>query len=334
MRRFTNRIKVTSALAALLLASLPLSASVSASHSNDPEYLLKTGHADEAINLLQKRLNETNFKMDATSYNLLCRVYLAVQKLDNAVKACETSVRLDPTSSQFHLWLGRAYGMKAEKVNPFSAFGLARRAREQFEKAVELNGDDTLARTDLAEFYFEAPGIVGGGKDKALQQAETMQAKDAAAAYWVKAKVAEKNKDAQEAEDNFKKAIEASGNDAEMWVALASFYRRQERMEEMDWAINRAVDSQKAKTNAFVDAASVLYRAGRSLPLAAQLLVKYLSGPQKTEEAPAFQAHFLLGQILEKQGDRDGARKQYEEALKLAKDYAPAKDALKHMQEK
>ena len=46
------------------------------------------------------------------------------------------------------------------------------------------------------------------------------------------------------------------------------------------------------------------------------------------EEAPAFKAHFVLGSILEKQGDKKGAAQEYSAALALAKGYSPAQKAL------
>jgi hypothetical protein len=46
------------------------------------------------------------------------------------------------------------------------------------------------------------------------------------------------------------------------------------------------------------------------------------------EEAPPFKAHYMLGTILEKQGDKQGAAKEYEIALAMAKDFGRAKEAL------
>ena len=46
------------------------------------------------------------------------------------------------------------------------------------------------------------------------------------------------------------------------------------------------------------------------------------------EEAPTFQAHYLLGLILEKQGDKAGAAAEYKAALALASDYERARTAL------
>jgi predicted negative regulator of RcsB-dependent stress response len=44
-----------------------------------------------------------------------------------------------------------------------------------------------------------------------------------------------------------------------------------------------------------------------------------------------FRAHFLLGDILLKTGDKDQAAAEYRAALALASTYPPAVEALRHL---
>ena len=55
------------------------------------------------------------------------------------------------------------------------------------------------------------------------------------------------------------------------------------------------------------------------------------NSPEPVEGAPTFEAHYLLGSILEKMGDSQAAVVEYRAALSLAKDYSPAQDALKRL---
>lgn len=316
-------------LSVLFFCSLALSASSNVTNRSAQD-LLNAGRVDEAVSELQKRIaTSTN---DAEAYHLLNRAYYALENWDQAIRTGERAVQLVPNKSEYHLWLGRSYGQKADKASIFSAPGLAKEARRHFEKAVELNGTDVSARSDLAEFYLEAPGIIGGGKDKAKAQADVLARQDPALGHWMNARLAEKEKDFATAEREFKAAGAASNNDPVRWLNLASFYRRQGRYTEMEAAISSAVGKPKKQPNVLVDAASLLLRAGRSLPQAAQLVSRYLSGKEKSEEAPTFHAHYLLGQILEKQGDRSGAIKEYQAALELARDYDAARTALNRLQ--
>src|SRR5246127_5427086 len=95
----------------LLLSTLALGA-------DTPLDLLAAGRVDEAITTLSGRINSS--PNDAASYNLLCRAYFAVNNWDRAISECEKAVSLDPNNSDFHLWLGRAYGEKADSVSFFS----------------------------------------------------------------------------------------------------------------------------------------------------------------------------------------------------------------------
>ena len=63
----------------------------------------------------------------------------------------------------YHLWLGRTLGEVADRANFLSAYSLAKRARSEFEQAVQLDPRNAEALADLGEFYSSAPGVVGGG---------------------------------------------------------------------------------------------------------------------------------------------------------------------------
>src|ERR1700674_2638197 len=173
----------------ILLALLP---SWSAADSADSK-LLAEGRVDDAIASLQRRISKA--PNDAESYNLLCRAYLTLSDWDKGISACEKAVSLDSENAQYNLWLGRIYGEKADHVGFWSAAGLAKKVRNEFETAVRLNPDNADARTDLAEFYLEAPGIVGGGRDKAEAQAQKLASIDPIKAGWVKGRLAENQKD-------------------------------------------------------------------------------------------------------------------------------------------
>ncbi|MGH9651787.1 MAG: tetratricopeptide repeat protein, partial [Terriglobales bacterium] len=226
-----------SASVAILLIALVLPA-VAADSAREQ---LCRGSVDEAIASLQARIQAA--PQDAEAYHLLSRAWLLVEKWDRAVEAAERAVALQPRNSNYHLWLGRAYGNKAEHCNFLCASGLAGKVRTEFEKAVELDPNNIAARTDLAEYYMEAPGIMGGSKDKAREQAGQMQQRDPAAAHWVRARLAEKAKQYDLAEKEFRAAIEASGSPWGAWLNLADFYRSRNRVTELESAVSQAVDA-------------------------------------------------------------------------------------------
>ena len=287
--------------------------------------MLAAGRIDEAISTLNGRLSLA--PTDAESSNLLCRAYFALEDYDRAETPCKKAIALDPTNSRYHLWMGHVYGEKAARANFLAAAGLAGKTRDELQRAVQLNPTDVDARVDLAEYYLEAPGIVGGGQDKARAQARIIGASDPAREHWVYARIAEKNQDNATAELEYHRMIEASHGDSEAWLNLALFFRHQKRYDEMEQTLVRTSQAPMSKPDVLVDIAQNLLRVGRNPILAIQVLHRYLSA-RPVEQAPAFKAHFLLGKLLEKEGDRAQAAREYQASLSLAPQFGEAQQAL------
>jgi len=309
----------------VLLVLLLLIASLTASVADSAKDMLAAGRIDEAITELNGRLSSV--PADAESSNLLCRAYFALEDWNRAESSCRKAASLDPDNGRFHWWLGRVYGEKADRANFLAAAGLAGKVRGEFERAVQLNPKDVDARLDLAEFYLAAPGIVGGGEQKARAQAQFIATVNPAREHWVYARIAEQKKDAATAEREYHQYIDLSQGDAEAWLNLALFLRRQKRFDEMEQAIVKLSQAPMPKLDVLVEASQMLYRAGRNYPFATQLLNRYLAaGP--VEAAPAFKAHHQLGMLLEKQGDKAGAAREYRASLALVRNFGMAQQAL------
>jgi tetratricopeptide (TPR) repeat protein len=306
-----------------LMAVLPLAAADQAAHQ-----LLDQGRVDEALALLEGQVRSA--PENAEAHNLLCRAYLTVDRWDPAIAACERAVKLAPENSDYHLWLGRSYGEKAEHAGALAAGRLALSARDQFETAVRLNPKSVDARGDLADFYLQAPWLLGGGTQKAENQARELATLEPAQADLLRARIAEKNKNWDAAEREYRRAIEDSGGAGGPWLALARFYRRVSRFDEMEQAIARATAPELNRPDLLASAAEILLQSG-NLVGAARLLERYLASPTPSEDEPVFKAHYLLGTVLERQGHPQQAIAHYQAALSLAKDFAPAGSALKRL---
>jgi tetratricopeptide (TPR) repeat protein len=203
--------------------------------------------------------------------------------------------------------------------------------RDEFEKAVHLNPRSAEARTDLAEFYLEAPGIVGGGRDKAAAQAQSLLTIDPARAHWINARIAEKNHDYETAEKEYRSEIEVTHGSASAWLNLGLFYRHRQQWDDMERALLNLRSAPLDTPDALVDAADILIRQQRNVPAAIDLLRSYLKSGSRVEQAPEFRVHYLLGTANEKLGDKLAAAAEYRAALDLAKEYQPAKQALQRV---
>ncbi len=290
-----------------------------------PEQLIASGSVDYAIHTLSGH-------NDPASLNLLSRAYYAIEQWDNAVTNGEKAATQRPDNAMYHLWLGREYGQKAANVNPLSAASFAKKTKAEFEQAVKLDPANVQARADLSEYYTDAPSFMGGGLDKAREQATQVAKYDEATSHWILSLVAEKEKNYSEAESQLQQAIKVAKNPAQYWMNLGSFYRRRARLDDMQKAISQALAQPNKSAEVYYNAASELFQSGKDFSSAIQYLKQYLSSGAMVEDAPAFRAHYLLGQIYEKMGNKPEAAADYKSSLALASGFAPASKALARVQ--
>jgi tetratricopeptide (TPR) repeat protein len=289
---------------------------------------LQSGQADRAISILRSLPGpEAN---SAEAHGIQCRVLFALEQWDPAEPECEKAVALDWQNSMNHLWLGRVLGERADNASFVFAYGLAKRARGEFEQAVQLNPRNAEALADLGEFYYSAPGVVGGGTAKAQGVAAQLDKVDPARAHELRASIAQENHDFVTAEREFRQAIAASAHPAFQWMRLASFFRRNKRYQEMSTALQSgkaaAERDRQHSAVALFNGASVLIRANQNPSLAIKMLQEYLGSTEQTEEAPAFVAHTWLARLYKQTGDAAGAARERTAALALASTYRPAQD--------
>jgi len=288
---------------------------------------LQAGQADRALTLLQSL--PASAANTGEAHNLRCRVLFTLEQFEAAKNECEQAVALDAQNSNYHLWLGRTLGEMADRANFMSAYALAKRARSEFEQAAQLDPRNADALADLGEFYSSAPGVVGGGMDKAANVASQLDRVDPARAHELRAAIARENRDMNTAERELKAAVAASPHPAFQWMRLASFYRKVKRYAEMENAVQSGWTAAQHDSHAAValfNGASVLIKANRNTPLAIKMLEAYLASPSATEEAPAFTARVWLARLRAQTGDAAGARRERAEALALAQGYKPAQD--------
>jgi tetratricopeptide (TPR) repeat protein len=294
---------------------------------SDVNAALQAGEADRALTLLGSLPPQA--ANSAEAHNLHCRVLFTLEQWEAANTECAQAVNMDRNNSNYHLWYGRTLGESADRASFISAYGLAKHARAEFELAVQLDPRNAEALADLGEFYSEAPGVVGGGTDKAAGVAAQLDHVDPARAHELRSAIARQNKDLETAEKELKEAIAVSGHPAFQWMRLASFYRKLKRWPEMENAVESGFTAAQHDPHAGValfNGASVLIKANSNPTLAIRMLEAYLAAPAATEEAPAFAARVWLARLLAQSGNEDGARRERAAAIAMAQEYKPAQD--------
>lgn len=288
---------------------------------------LQAGQADKALSLIAS-LPEAG-QDNADALNIACRVEFALGQWDAAVRNCEHAVRLEGQNADFHMWLGRALGEKANKASFLTAFSLGKRVLAEFQTAARLDPRDAAALADLGAFYVEAPSVVGGGLDKAESVAKQLDRVDAPRAAELRARIAQERGDFGAAEDDYKKSIAVSRHPALQWSNLARFYQQRKRWDDMESALHNCIGAAAHDPHsgvALYDGAGVLISAKHDLPLAIRMLQDYLAAPSRSEEAPAFVAYSRLSELQQNMGDAASAQASQAAALEMAREYKPAQD--------
>jgi len=263
---------------------------------------------------------------------LLAKSYLELQEHDPAIKSAEKAVAIDPRNSIYHEWLGRAYGEKADHASWFSAISLAKKTRKEFEAAVQLDGKNYSARQALIEFDCSAPGIVGGGEEKALPQIKQLAEMDAAEGHYAAGNCRRQKKDFTVADEEFALALESNPKSKELIYDIGDYAVRRGQPERL------LAVAEAGERVAPGDPRGKFYR-GVALVLkkenakeAERLLSEYAKkAPMRSGYPRPAVAQVWLGRLFENQGRMEDAAKEFESALKLDPRNKMAQEALKRL---
>ncbi len=262
---------------ACLAAGITANAQIPAATLTQANTYLQTGQADKALALLTP-LPTSGAGADQAQ-NLLCRVRFQLQQWSQAAAECQQAVNLNNKNSDYHMWLGRVLGQQASHASFISAYGDAKKSLAAMQMAAQLNPQNGPALSDLGDYYAQAPGIAGGGTDKAQQVASQLDKMDPARAAQLRGDIAMQQKNYTAAEQYYKQAASASPTPADDWTTLASFYRGRQQWPHLDTAIQSCISAAAKDKNAgpgLYDGAGVLIAAKRNPQLAEQMLQNYL----------------------------------------------------------
>jgi tetratricopeptide (TPR) repeat protein len=235
---------------------------------------------------------------DAAAWELIGKNYYGQADYKKATDALERALALDPSNGELVLWLGRAYGRRAETSSPLTAPGYASKTRQYFERATQMNPNNLEGLSDLFEYYLEAPGFLGGGLDKAARIAEQMSRLNASEGYWAQAKLAEKRKEYHTAEDHLRQAIAAAPAQIGRLIDLAKLFTRQGKNKEADQSLAQAELVAPNSPRLIYARAEIYVRSRRNLDVARQLLKQYMSMSLTPDDPSRADAEKLLKQTL------------------------------------
>lgn len=315
-------------LAASLLLSFPFAQKTKADGLDDVQQQFEAGNYSVAMTTLRALVSQD--PNNAQQHYWLGRCYYEVRDYKDSVAELEKATQLAPQSSANHQWLGRAYGAVADQERSFL---LARKVKKEFQAAVQADPSNIDARRDLQEYLLDAPWIVGGSKDGALEQANEIAKIDAVQGHLAKAQYQAAIGKADLAIEEYNAALSMKPKSVDVYLEIANYYGKLGNGAQLTAMVESARDvAPKDPRLPFYNGVAHIM-TGTDFPLAEQSLKSYLaSSPDRSDWPPHSTARFWLGQLYEKQGNKMAAAEQYREAIGLDSTNKEAKKALSRIE--
>lgn len=234
--------------------------------------------------------------------------------LDQAVELSESSTETS-SDARVWLWAGRAYGRQALEANVFTMAKWAGRTRSAWEKAVELDPELLDARFDLIQYYLQAPGIVGGGRDKAEAEVAEIARRDTALGKLAESVLAYADKDQARAEALQREAANASPDNTRVLMALSGTLQRGEKWDEVEALWQSRLERAAHDPMARYQLGRLAAVRGEKLEQGLAMLDAFIAAGEVPDELSIAAAHWRRGQLLEKLGRIEEARTAYKVGL-------------------
>lgn len=295
---------------------------------NLDEAIRRYGRGDfrQAVDMLTALKKATPADPDVRLW--LGKSFMKVRDWEKAVKEIEESVKLRPYNALQHLWYGRAWGARAAHTVFFKAIRMAGRVVKEFETAREIAPKDIDVRFDLLEYYLEAPGIVGGGKDKAEAEARIIAELDPQKGYTARARILKSHKKWDLARKELLQATIDYPRSASALKDMAEFLiERNDFPAALNYAKKAlALESSSKQSRMIVAAAQV--RMGINLDESERTL-RDLSAGSLYDEDPSFEeVHYWMGECYLARGDKAKAHESFKSALAYNPEHERAKARL------
>lgn len=318
------------ARALLVLALLPGLLRADGTALDSAQQAFSKGDYNKAIEILKNATGSDPNNGDL--YALLSRSYQQLDQYDAAVSAGEKAIALSPNNSEIHRVLGEAYGAKADHASMLSAYSFARKTQKEFETAVQLDAHNFEAMQNLIEYDCAAPGVVGGGEDKAQPLIQKLMSMDAAEGHYAAGNCRDQKKDYAVADAEFAKALESKPKTPNRIYDIGDYFLQRKNAAQLLAVADAGEQLSPQDPRGKFYRATAFILQGQKLPEAQQLLRDYLqTAPMNSDYPRPWTAHYWLGQLEERRKNPSGARAEYQAALKLNGKYKAAQDALKQL---
>lgn len=329
--------------------------------AQDVQQLIRQGHWKRARPVIEAAYAAK--PNDALVLYQMSRMKQVFGELDAAKALAEKAVAAGPTADN-HLQLADVTGDLASKASMFKQMAMAGAIKRELAAALAADPNHVRAHYFQFQFYKEAPGIAGGGMDKARAEATTVAKLDAAWGYIAQADLAAKEKRTAEVPEFYHKAHDAKPAQYETAFQWCNSLVAQKKWAESEKCAQGllAVDPGRVQAYSILafdyvseqrwdDAEKTLVEGEKVIPdnlapyfnagnaaigvgaydRAEKYFRKYLSQEPEPNAPKLSRAHWRLGAGYEKWGKKPEAVKELQIATQMEPEFKPAQEDLKRL---
>ena len=298
-------------------------------------------------------------------YYYLGRVEFDNEEYKQAADQFKKAAELDSDNSHYHMWLGHSFGRQAQNAPTLRQPKLARNSRRNYERAIELAPDNIEARESVMEYYLQAPKFVGGGRDKAENQANEIQQLDMEAGIGAWGRVYSYYDETEKAESHYNSAIKNHPKLMTAYYGLFNMYfnreeyskaadvaiqqlqvndttaviyhnlgNAQQRYELFDQALEnyyKALEINEEFFGSFYQIGRLAAVSGTHLEVGKKYIQRFIDADQNISNNFMAWAFYRLGTINEHMNQAEEAKSAYQTALEFDKKHDLAKKALSEL---
>jgi len=300
----------------------------------DAQHDYNTGRYNRAVDALNSAIAKS--PDDAGLLGLLGESYYQLREYSRAAASFERAIQLAPKVSEYHDWLGKAYGRRAEESVFLGAMSWARKTHREFEIAVELDPRNFEAQRDLIRYEMNAPSVIGGGDEKAMKQIDELEKLDPIQGRLARGEFLQTKRRFPEADAVFDKILESNSDRAGVYFEAADYYRdRPNAAKKMSEAIDKGeqIDPDDRRLKFYNGV--LLVMEGKNPAEAEKLLRSYLTTvPDNSDLPPHAAAWEWLGKLYESLGRYSEASEEYRRSLNLDPHNREVEEEYKRVQRK
>ena len=247
--------------------------------------------------------------------------------VDEAVDQLEKAVDLNPNNADYQFMYGAALGEKAQNSGMLKQAFLAPKIKNAFKRSVELNPQNVRARIALAQYYLQAPSIMGGDDAEGWKQLDEGIKLDELQGRPVKAYYLARAKKNDEAENEYKMLVKSFSGNWRVWKNYGYFCMNIEHYDDAVKNFQKYVVLRPDTADSYQSLAEALLKKG-NVDLAMSNLNKSLSIDK--EYVPAI---ISLGEAYQAKGQKREAKEEYQRAIAATQNEYYKKQAEKKLKE-